>query len=166
MHARARTQVLVSQWFLTLFSYSLRPPTLLRVLDLTFTDGWKAMFRFGLARLRSVEVSGVGFEQQKQRGGPGDGRRPGRRGGGVAFILVWFYFIGINPVYIHMYVAVCTCTESMSDVEKGVVIVKGGLKKKVDESAMHLPRAPPNTLPVLPKIITVFRKFPGRTPHK
>ncbi|CAN0556516.1 unnamed protein product, partial [Laminaria digitata] len=48
-------QVLVSQWFLTLFSYSLRPPMLLRVLDLTFTDGWKAMFRFGLARLRSVE---------------------------------------------------------------------------------------------------------------
>lgn len=110
MHAHARTQVLVSQWFLTLFSYSLRPPTLLRVLDLTFTDGWKAMFRFGLARLRSVEVSGVGFEQQnmfrfglarlrgvevkvvfeqqKQRGVPGDGRRPGRRGGGVAFIWV------------------------------------------------------------------------------
>ncbi|CAN0166658.1 unnamed protein product, partial [Ectocarpus sp. 12 AP-2014] len=48
-------EVLVSQWFLTLFSYSLRPPMLLRVLDLTFTDGWKAMFRFGLARLRSVE---------------------------------------------------------------------------------------------------------------
>lgn len=52
-------QVLVSQWFLTLFSYSLRPPMLLRVLDLTFTDGWKAMFRFGLARLRSVEVRSV-----------------------------------------------------------------------------------------------------------
>lgn len=52
----ANTQVLVSQWFLTLFTYSLRPPMLLRVLDLTFTDGWKAMFRFGLARLRSVEV--------------------------------------------------------------------------------------------------------------
>lgn len=58
-------------------------------------------------------------------------------------------------MYIHMYVAVCTCTESMSNVEKGVVIVKGGLKKEVDESAMHLPRAPPNTLPILPKVITV-----------
>ncbi|CAB1117035.1 unnamed protein product [Ectocarpus sp. CCAP 1310/34] len=55
-------EVLVSQWFLTLFSYSLRPPMLLRVLDLTFTDGWKAMFRFGLARLRSVEDTLCGLE--------------------------------------------------------------------------------------------------------
>lgn len=59
----------MSQWFLTLFSYSLRPPMLLRVLDLTFTDGWKAMFRFGLARLRSVEVRGMWPAQAKNSEG-------------------------------------------------------------------------------------------------
>ena len=49
---------------------------LLRVLDLTFTDGWKAMFRFGLARLRSVEVRSFGPN------GPGD-ERPGGVGTNV-----------------------------------------------------------------------------------
>lgn len=68
--------MLVSQWFLTLFSYSLRPPMLLRVLDLTFTDGWKAMFRFGLARLRSVEVRGE--ERGERRGERGEESGEGR----------------------------------------------------------------------------------------
>ncbi|CAN0344314.1 unnamed protein product [Discosporangium mesarthrocarpum] len=49
-------EVLVSQWFLTLFAYSLPLPLHIRVLDLAFTDGWKALFRLGIARLRGVQA--------------------------------------------------------------------------------------------------------------
>lgn len=46
--------VLVSQWFLTLFAYSLPHDTLVRCWDIVFTDGWKMLFRAGLARLSAV----------------------------------------------------------------------------------------------------------------
>lgn len=86
--------MLVSQWFLTLFSYSLRPPMLLRVLDLTFTDGWKAMFRFGLARLRSVEVRGEERgerrgERRVERGEREEGKGQRREGRGECACLLW-----------------------------------------------------------------------------
>ena len=46
--------VLVSQWFLTLFSYALPFHALARAWDVVFTEGWKMLFRLGLARLSSI----------------------------------------------------------------------------------------------------------------
>ncbi|KAG5182552.1 hypothetical protein JKP88DRAFT_277917 [Tribonema minus] len=47
--------VLVSQWLLTLFAYSLPLPTLVRAWDALLMDGWKGVFRLGIARLRDVQ---------------------------------------------------------------------------------------------------------------
>ncbi len=48
-------EILTSQWFLTLFAYSLPVEVLIQVWDCVFIDGWKAVFRIGLARLKAVE---------------------------------------------------------------------------------------------------------------
>jgi hypothetical protein len=51
-----QVEILVTQWFLTLFSYSLPMPVLVRVWDfIFFHQGWKGLFRLGLARLKSAE---------------------------------------------------------------------------------------------------------------
>lgn len=42
----------VSQWLLTLFAYALPLPHLLRVWDLAFSEGWKALFKVALAKLQ------------------------------------------------------------------------------------------------------------------
>jgi hypothetical protein len=47
--------VLVSQWFLTVFAYSLPFDVLVRLWDIVFTDGWKMLFRIGLARLQAIQ---------------------------------------------------------------------------------------------------------------
>ncbi len=45
-----------SRWFLTLFSYSVGPSeTLWRVWDVFFHEGWKTIFRVGIAVLRDVK---------------------------------------------------------------------------------------------------------------
>ena len=44
--------VLASQWFFTLFAYAIPPHWLPRCWDLVFADGWKALMRLGLARLK------------------------------------------------------------------------------------------------------------------
>lgn len=49
------SDVLLTQWFLTLFSYSIPFPTLVHCLDLVMVDGWKMLFRMGLARLACVQ---------------------------------------------------------------------------------------------------------------
>ncbi len=54
-HIGMHLEILTSQWFLTLFAYSLPIENLILVWDCIFIDGWKAVFRIGLARLKAVE---------------------------------------------------------------------------------------------------------------
>ncbi|OWZ17406.1 hypothetical protein PHMEG_0008652 [Phytophthora megakarya] len=43
------SSILVTQWFVTVFARVLATPTLVRVWDLVFMDGWKAVYRVALA---------------------------------------------------------------------------------------------------------------------
>jgi len=45
-----------TQWCNTLLAYCLPLPVLLRVWDVVFLDGWKALFRVCLALLQAVEA--------------------------------------------------------------------------------------------------------------
>ncbi len=54
-HIGMQLEILTSQWFLTLFAYSLPMEVLILVWDCIFLDGWKTVFRIGLARLKAVE---------------------------------------------------------------------------------------------------------------
>ena len=45
----------VTQWLMTLLAYCLPLPVLVRVWDVVFLDGWKALFRIALALLKAVE---------------------------------------------------------------------------------------------------------------
>jgi hypothetical protein len=47
--------VQVTQWVLTLLAYCLPLRALVRVWDVVFLDGWKAIFRVCLALLAAVE---------------------------------------------------------------------------------------------------------------
>ncbi|CAM9155733.1 unnamed protein product [Chrysoparadoxa australica] len=67
LHAHFRAislqlEVLVSQWFLTLFSYSLPLHLLVKAWDIIFTDGWKALLRIGISRLKEIEKMLLGME--------------------------------------------------------------------------------------------------------
>jgi Rab-GTPase-TBC domain len=67
LHVRATAaavllQVLASQWFLTLFAYSLPLSALLASWDVVFAQGWKALFRLGIGRLKTVETQLLGLE--------------------------------------------------------------------------------------------------------
>lgn len=57
--------VLASQWFFTLFAYALPADWLPRVWDVVFADGWKAIMRLALGRLKlSVDdLLGRGLEE-------------------------------------------------------------------------------------------------------
>lgn len=45
----------MSQWLTTLLAYCLPPRVLVRVWDMVFMDGWKALFRICLALLLVVQ---------------------------------------------------------------------------------------------------------------
>lgn len=50
-------EMLVSQWFLTLFSYTIPTSLTLRIWDMIFFGGWPAMFRVALSILYHLEES-------------------------------------------------------------------------------------------------------------
>jgi hypothetical protein len=52
-----------SQWFLTLLSYNLRFQDLERVWDVLLTDGWKTVFRVGIAVLSRLNLKDKGLEE-------------------------------------------------------------------------------------------------------
>lgn len=52
-----------SQWFLTLLSYNVKPPHLQRIWDILLTDGWKTIFRVGIAILKSLDLKEKGLEE-------------------------------------------------------------------------------------------------------
>ncbi len=54
-HVGMLLEIIICQWFLTMFAYSLPMEVLARIWDCIFIDGWKAIFRIGLARLKAVE---------------------------------------------------------------------------------------------------------------
>ena len=51
-----KTAPQTTQWCNTLLAYCLPLPVLLRVWDVVFLDGWKALFRVCLALLQAVEA--------------------------------------------------------------------------------------------------------------
>jgi len=54
-HIGLNPDFFASQWFLTLLSYNVPAEQLVRVWDLLLTDGWKTIFRVGIAILQSIE---------------------------------------------------------------------------------------------------------------
>ncbi|GBG27237.1 TBC1 domain family member 1 [Hondaea fermentalgiana] len=95
MHAHFREiglapDFFASQWFLTLMSYNMSMTQLLRVWDVLIFDGWKTIFRVGIAVLQRCEkdILGMSLEQlshffRHERGstqsstGLQDGEKPG-----------------------------------------------------------------------------------------
>eukprot|EP00638_Chattonella_subsalsa_P000176 CAMPEP_0117739670 /NCGR_PEP_ID=MMETSP0947-20121206/3893_1 /TAXON_ID=44440 /ORGANISM="Chattonella subsalsa, Strain CCMP2191" /LENGTH=1013 /DNA_ID=CAMNT_0005555655 /DNA_START=834 /DNA_END=3876 /DNA_ORIENTATION=- len=47
--------ILVTQWFLTLYAYTLPTEVVLKLWNSIFLDGWKAIFRIAVARLKEME---------------------------------------------------------------------------------------------------------------
>ncbi len=61
-HIGLHLEIIISQWFLTLFAYSFPMDALFHIWDSILMDGWKALFRIGLAQLKSVEDTMLNLE--------------------------------------------------------------------------------------------------------
>ena len=65
------TELLIAQWLMTLFTYTVPFPAILRLWDYAFSAGWPGLFRLSLALLQSCEKSLLAMDLESVRWGRG-----------------------------------------------------------------------------------------------